>query len=105
MKYAIMICDYGDDEQIFLGIKEKAEVKSTIEKKVEEYVEEYIEEYIENVDLLGDIDVYVIAEDFNGSIKYINKAPTLNDFFNSNQKACYFPICEICSLSQIKVTI
>ena len=39
MKYAIMICDYGDDEQIFLGIKEKAEVKSTIEKKLEEYFE------------------------------------------------------------------
>ena len=27
MKYAIMICDYGDDEQIFLGIKKKEEVK------------------------------------------------------------------------------
>ena len=98
MKYAIMICDYGDDEQIFLGIKEKAEVKSTIEKEVEEY--------IENVDRLCDIDICVMAEDFDGSIKYINKASTLNDFFNSNQKACYFPLCEICSLSKlIKVTI
>ena len=105
MKYAIMICDYEDDEQIFLGIKEKAEVKSTIEKKVEEYVEEYFEEYFENVDRLCDINVYVMAEDFDGSIKYINKASTLNYFFNSNQKACYFSLYEICSLNQIKVTI
>lgn len=101
MKYAIMICDYGDDEQIFLGIKEKAEVKSTIEKCVKEYVEEDPE----TVERLGDIDVSVMAEDFDGSIKYINKASTLNDFFNSNQKACYFPLHEICSLSKLKVTI
>ena len=105
MKYAIMICDYVDDEQIFLGIKEKAEVKSTIEKKVVEYIEECVEEYIDNIDRLDDIDVCVMAEDFDGSIKNINKAPTLNYFFNSNQKACCFPLCEICSLSQIKVTI
>ena len=101
MKYAIMIRDYGDDEQIFLGIKEKEEVKSTIEEKVEEY----IEELVETVDCLRDIDVCVMAEDFDGSIKYINKASTLNDFFNSNQKACYFSLYEICSLNKIKVTI
>ena len=101
MKYAIMIRDYGDDEQIFLGIKEKEEVKSTIEKNVKEYVEEDPEIF----DRLGDIDVCVIAEDFDGSIKYINKASTLNDFFNSNQKACYFSLYEICSLNKIKVTI
>ena len=101
MKYAIMICDYGYDEQFFLGIKEKAEVKSTIEKCVKEYVEEDPE----TADRLGDIDVCIMAEDFDGNIKHINEASTLNDFFNSNQKACYFPLCEICSLSKIKVTI
>ena len=100
MKYAIMIRDYGDDEQIFLGIKEKEEVKSTIEEKVEEY----IEELVETVDCLRDIDVCVMAEDFDGSIKYINKASTLNDFFNSDQKACYFPFYGILS-KIIKVTI
>ena len=102
MKYAIMICDYGNDDQIFLGIKEKTEVKSTIEEKVKEYIDEDPEAAI----LSGDIDVCVMAEDFEGSIKCTNKASTLNDFFNSNQKACYFPLCEICSfLRQIKVTI
>ena len=100
MKYAIMIRDYGDDEQIFLGIKEKEEVKSTIEKNVKEYVEEDPEIF----DRLDDIDVCVIAEDFDGSIKYINKASTLNDFFNSDQKACYFPFYGILS-KIIKVTI
>ena len=101
MKYAIMICDYGYDEHIFLGIKEKAEVKSTIEKSVKEYVEEDPEA----ADRLDDIDVCVMAEDFDGNIKYINKASTLNYFFNSNQKACYFPLYEICSLNKVTVTI
>ena len=101
MKYAIMICDYDYDEQIFLGIKEKAEVKSTIEEKVIEYIDEDPETAV----CLGDVDICVMAEDFVGSIKYINKASTLNDFFNSNQKACYFPLNEICSLGKLKVTI
>lgn len=101
MKYAIMIYDYANEEQIFLGIKEKVEIKSTIEKSIEEYVKEDPE----TVDYLGDINVYVMAEDFKGTFNNIDKSSTLNDFFNSNENACYFSLDDICSFSKIKVTI
>ena len=101
MKYAIMIYDYADEEQTFLGVKEKAEVKSTIEKCVKEYVEKDPE----IAEHLGDIDVFIMAEDFDGNIKYINKASILNDFFNSNEKACYFSLDDICLINKVTIEL
>lgn len=102
MKYAIMIFNYAEDEQIFLGIKETKEVKNTIKKGIEEL----IEKNPNVVDFIGDIHVFVIAEDFSGDIdRFDDGISTLNDFFNSNKKACSFVLADICSISKVKVTI
>ena len=101
MKYAIMIYNNAEEEQIFLGIKETVELKSAIKKGIEEY----IEEDPDIVDYIGDIDLYIMAEDFNGNIKVIDKVYTLKDFFNSNKKACYFSLNDICSFSKITVEL
>ena len=101
MKYAIMIYNNADEEQIFLGIKEMAEVRSVIVKGIEEY----IEEDPDIVDYIGDIDLYIMAEDFNGNIKNIDKVYTLKDFFNSDKKACYFSLGDICSFSKVTVEL
>ena len=101
MKYAIMIYNNADDEQIFLGIKEMAEVRSAIVKGIEEY----IEENPDTIDYIGDIDLYIMAEDFNGNIKNIDKVYTLKDFFNSNKKSCYFSLSDICSFTKVTVEL
>lgn len=101
MKYAIMMYNRADEEQIFLGVKEMAEVRSTITKGIEEYVEEF-----DLDDFLGNTNLYIMAEDFNGSIRNINnKAYTLQDFFNSNKKACYFSLNDICLISKVTVEL
>ncbi len=102
MKYAIMMYNNAEEEHIFLGIKEMAEVRSAIVKGIEEY----IEEDPDIVDYIGDIDLYIMAEDFNGNIRNINnKVYTLKDFFNSNKKACYFSLNDICSFSKVTVEL
>ena len=102
MKYAIMMYDHADEEQIFLGVKEIAEVRSAIVKGIEKYVEEDPD----TIEHIGDIELYIMAEDFNGTISSINnKAYTLKDFFNSNEKACYFSLDDICSFSKITVEL
>ena len=101
MKYAIMMYNRADEEQIFLGVKEMVEVRSAIVKGIEEYVEDF-----ELDDFLGNTNLYIMAEDFNGNIRNINnKVYTLQDFFNSNEKACYFSLDDICSFSKVTVEL
>lgn len=102
MKYAIMMYNHSDEEQIFLGVKEMAEVRSTIIKGIEECVEECL-----NIDdSLCNTNLYIMTEDFNGNIRSINnKAYTLQDFFNSNEKACYFSLYDICSFTKVTVKL
>lgn len=102
MKYAIMMYNHADEEQIFLGVKEMAEVRSVIVKGIEEYAEEDLD--ID--DFFGNTNLYIMAEDFNGNIRNINnKVYTLEDFFNSNKKACYFSLDDICSISKVTVEL